>query len=160
VIWLDVRTSPNQLSFLSFVLTGSISAFLNLGVRHLLSYVIFFEAAVACAYVVSTAVAFTLARKFVFGTGAEWEIDLARFVAVNVYGFLQVLAVSTLLLRLLFPLIEFHWHPEDVAHFLGLATLAVTSFYLHRHFSFRRRAPPRSPDYVEQDAEVSTAKGV
>jgi putative flippase GtrA len=155
-----MRTAPNHFTFLSFLLTGSISAILNLGVRHLLSYAIIFEAAVACAYVVSTTVAFALARKFVFGKGAGWEIDLTRFVMVNVYGFFQVLVVSALLLRLLFPLIEFHRYPEDVAHFLGLATLAVTSFYLHRHFSFRRHASRRSPDYMEQDAAVSTAKVV
>jgi putative flippase GtrA len=155
-----IRLSPNRLSFLLFVLTSGASAIVNVAVRHLLSYVMVFEAAVACAYVVSTTVAFVLARKFVFGRGARWELDLTRFVMVNVYGFLQVLAVSVLLLRFLFPVIGFHWHPEDTAHVLGLATLAFTSFYLHRRFSFHSRLPNRSQDRMQEDEETVTAKGV
>jgi putative flippase GtrA len=153
-----LRLPPHQSSFLLFVLTSGTSAVLNLGVRHLVSYVLVFEAAVACAYVVSTAVAFALARKFVFGRGARWTVDLTRFVMVNVYGFFQVLAVSALLLRALFPLIEFRRHPEAIAHLLGLATLAFTNFYLHRRFSFRSRESHQSVDYGEVDEGAATAK--
>lgn len=125
--------------FLTFVATSGTSAVLNLALRFLLSQVMIFEAALALAYVASTTLAFVLARMFVFeASGKRWHAELPRFVLVNVMGFLQVLVVSDLLLRVIFPWMRVTWHAEEIAHVLGLASLSLTSYQAHGRFSFRK----------------------
>jgi putative flippase GtrA len=38
---------------------------------------------------------------------------------------------------MVFPWMAFHWHPEDVAHLIGVASPIFVSYYAHKHFSFR-----------------------
>jgi putative flippase GtrA len=145
------RFSPMQRRFFIFLLTGGASTVVNIVLRYLLSRMMFFEAAVAVAYIFSTAIAFMLARTFVFGGSLPWLTQLGRFVAVNVLGLVQVLGFSALLVRVLFPVIAFRWHPEETAHVLALASLAFTSFHAHRMYSFRDAGP--QPDEIrEKDA--------
>ena len=65
------------------------------------------------------------------------EGQLTRFALVNAIAFVQVWLVSVGLARLLFPAIGFTWQAEIVAHAIGVASPAVTSYFLHQHFSFR-----------------------
>jgi putative flippase GtrA len=146
------KLSPIQRSFLLFLLTGGAATVVNLVLRYVLSRVMLFEAAVACAYVLSTAVAFLPARTFVFGGTLHWGAQLSRFIVVNALGFFQVLAISVFLVRFLFPRMAFHWHPEETAHLIGLASLAFTSFYAHRQFSFRNGTAPHPDAATEKDA--------
>ncbi len=122
----------------SFAVTGGIAAVCNLGVRFLLSRVMRYELAVLFAYLVGMVVAFVLARSFVFEkSGRGWHGQLARFAIVNLIGFAQVWLVSVGLVRLVFPRIAFHWHPEDLGHLIGVASPVFVSYYAHKHFSFR-----------------------
>ena len=97
-----------------------------------------FEAAVVLAYIVGMAAAFLLARAFVF-TGASGSVhgQAARFAVVNAVAFAQVWLVSVGLARLLLPAIGWIWSPETVAHLVGVASPVVTSYFMHRRFSFR-----------------------
>jgi putative flippase GtrA len=54
-----------------------------------------------------------------------------------VAGLLQVLAVSLLLEAIVFPRLGFTWHAATVAHVIGVASPAFTSYYAHKFFSFR-----------------------
>lgn len=139
------RLSPVQRSFVLFLLTSGTSVVVNLVLRYLLSRVVFFEAAVMLAYIGSTLVAFFLARTFVFA-GESWKSELGRFALVNVVGMIQVVLVGMLLLRVVFPMVGVHWHEEELAHFLALASLSFTSFHLHRRFSFRNGLLPAAED--------------
>jgi putative flippase GtrA len=124
--------------FASFAVTGGIAAVCNLSARFLLSRVLRYEFAVLFAYLVGMVVAFVLARNFVFEkSGTGWHSQLARFAIVNLFGFAQVWLVSVGLVRLVFPWIAFHWHPEDVGHLIGVASPVFVSYYAHKHFSFR-----------------------
>lgn len=134
--WLQ-RLSPLQRSFALFVITSGSSVVVNLLLRWVFSRFTFFEAAIVLAYVGSTAVAFLLARTFVFASDQAWKSELGRFALVNVVGMVQVVVVGALLLRVVLPAIGLRWHAEEVAHIAALATLAFTSFYLHSRFSFR-----------------------
>ena len=131
-------TGRNEaLRFMTFVVTSGSSACLNLVVRFFCSKFMLYEAAVALAYVCSTTVAFILARRFVFSSQRKsWSDEYARFVLVNVIGFFQVLSISSSLVRLLFPVVAFSWHPLEVAHLTALSSLLFTSYFLHKHFSF------------------------
>jgi putative flippase GtrA len=48
--------------------------------------------------------------------------------------------VSVALVYRVFPYLAFRYHPELVAHVIGLCFSAVTSFIGHSRFSFRKNA--------------------
>jgi putative flippase GtrA len=124
--------------FAGFACTGGIAAACNLSARILMSRVMRYELAVLFAYLVGMTVAFVLARSFVFEkSDTAWHAQLGRFAIVNVYSFTQVWLVSVGLVRLVFPRLGFHWHPQTVGHLIGVASPLFVSYYAHKHFSFR-----------------------
>lgn len=124
----------------AFVVTGGIAALANLASRWALSHALPYVAAVTIAYLIGMTIAFLLARRFVFTARAvHWRHEYGRFALVNIVSLLVVLAVSVGLRDLILPAIGWHWHPEDVAHLIGVASPILLSFYAHKHFSFGRR---------------------
>lgn len=133
---------PETTRFVLFVLTSGASAVINAAVRYALTPGLGYEAAVAVAYLVGVVVAFLLARSFVFSQSqGSWRGQFGRFLVVNGIGFAQVWLLSVGLTRLVFPWLGFTWQAETVAHLVGLGSLAATSFFLHRAFSFADQAP-------------------
>ena len=127
-----------QERFLRFLAAGGASAVLNLGSRWLLGHVVSYELSVALAYVVGVVSAFALMRLFVFEpAGDTARAQFTRFVMVNVVGFCVVWLVSVGLARGVFPAVGFRWHADTIAHGLGIACLAFTSYWGHRFFSFK-----------------------
>jgi putative flippase GtrA len=125
--------------FLKFLLTGGVAALANLLSRRLFSQAVAFEWAVALAYLVGLLTAYSLARLFVFErSGRSVASELGRFALVNFFAFCLVWVISVGLARIAFPAIQFNWHPEDVAHFIGVLAPAVTSYFAHRYYSFGR----------------------
>jgi putative flippase GtrA len=145
------KTGPKEaFRFASFAVTGGIAATCNLCTRFFLSRVMRYELAVLLAYLVGMVVAFVLARTFVFEKSArEWHAQLGRFAIVNLFGLVQVWLVSVSLVRIVFPWLAFRWHPEDVGHFIGVASPVFVSYYAHKHFSFR--APAVNSSLAEID---------
>jgi putative flippase GtrA len=136
------------LRVVGFAVAGGIAAVCNLGSRILLSRVMRYELAVPVAYLIGMMVAFILARSFVFEKSeTAWHSQLARFVIVNIFGFTQVWLISVGLTRVVFPRIGFGWHPEDVAHLIGVASPIFVSYYAHKHFSFRPVAEKRKTGF-------------
>lgn len=123
-----------------FLLTGGVAAGVNVVSRWLLSHVMAYEAAVVAAYLAGMATAYLLTRTFVFARSGRTVADEAlRFALVNLVALAQVWVVSVGLARLVFPATGLVWHAEDIAHLIGVAIPAVTSYFGHRHFSFSRR---------------------
>jgi putative flippase GtrA len=82
--------------------------------------------------------AFILARVFVFKPGKGGAHgQFLRFAMVNGLAFAQVWVVSVGLARVIFPAIGFSWCAETVAHIIGVLSPVVTSYVLHKRFSFR-----------------------
>ncbi len=123
----------------SFVVTGGTAALVNLASRWLLSFVVVYELAVILAYLIGLNLAFVLARRYVFTSTGHWLGEYCRFALVNVFSFLIVLGVSSSLARAIFPMMGFTWHVEDVAHFIGVASPILISYYLHKYYSFGKR---------------------
>ena len=126
--------------FVRFLVTGGIAAAANLGSRIALSMVTPFEWAVAFAYLIGMITAYILARLFVFeaskrAVGAEF----LRFAMVNVVSLAIVWLVSVGLASWLFPAVGFAWHPQFVAHLIGVLSPVALSYYAHKLFTFRRR---------------------
>ncbi|AEG50397.1 GtrA family protein [Sphingobium chlorophenolicum L-1] len=122
-----------------FTITGGIAATVNIAVRWMLSWFLFYELAVSIAYFLGMTTAFILARAFVFGASdGRWINEFGRFALVNLASFLMVMGVSVGLARLLFPAIGLHWHREDIAHIIGVVSPILLSFYAHKYFSFKK----------------------
>ena len=132
-------------SFVRFVLAAGLSVPVNIGCRILLSRVVPFEAAVLVSHGVGMLVAWALTRAFVFeASQTPAHHELARFAAVNVLSASLTWLIAVGLVRVVFPLVDWTHAPELVAHVLGLGVAAVTSFFGHRNFSFRRSTASRT----------------
>jgi putative flippase GtrA len=134
----EARTSaPGLRQFAGFVVVGGLAALVNIAARLALNPFTRFEVAVILAYCVGVAVAFVLNRYFVFHHAPSRSAKaFVRFVGVNLVALAQVYAVSVLLARLVFPAIGFTFQAETIAHILGVASPVLTSFVLHKHYTF------------------------
>ena len=127
--------------FCRFVTTSKVSAVANASARYVLNLYMPFEIAVVLAFPVGLLTAFVLARRFVFRKSERpWMSELYRFFVVNMFGVVVVWFVSVALYRGVFPSVGFEWHADAVAHVVGLGSTAFTSYFGHRHYTFRRRS--------------------
>ena len=127
--------------FFRFLATGGIAAAANICTRYLFSLFIAFELAVVLAYLIGMTIAYVLARLLVFEfSGRSVSSEFGRFALVNFFALAFVWVISVGLAFVVFPAIHFTWHPEDIAHFIGVLSPAATSYLGHRHFSFRKES--------------------
>ena len=124
--------------FLRFLIAGGIAAAANVLSRILFSRFMGLEAAVVLAYCVGMLVAFVLMRSQVFPpSGAPVSRQVARFVGVNVAALVQTLVITLLLARWALPALGVQRFAEEIAHIVGVCVPVVTSYFGHKHFSFR-----------------------
>lgn len=137
----EAASSPSRaglLEFVRFVATGSIAAVTNLVVRYLLDFIMPFEAAVILAYIAGMVVAFLLFQKVIFGDpDTPLRRRLIRFTQVNLIGMALAWIISTTLARFLLPAVGWRFHPFEVAHLVGVAAPAFSSYFLHKFYTFR-----------------------
>jgi putative flippase GtrA len=137
MIGINTRFEPRR--FVRFLAVGWIAATTNIFVRWLLNFVMVYEAAIAFSYLAGMATAFLLMRMLVFAPASGTIFgQFGRFAMVNAVSFTQVWLVSVGLARVVFPAIGFGWQDETVAHIIGVLSPAVTSYLLHKQFSFSR----------------------
>ena len=124
--------------FMRFLMAGGIAALANFLSRIAFSTVMGLAMAVVLAYCVGMAVAFALMRSQVFApSDAPLARQAAFFVAVNLAAVLQTLVVTLLLARWLLPAIGVRAWVEEIAQAVGVLVPVVTSYFGHKHFSFR-----------------------
>ena len=125
-------------SFLLFVLVGMIAAAVNVLARYFINFAVSFELAIVLAFPIALSVAFVLNRSFVFKSEDKRVAgQYGRFLLVNLLMLCQVWVVSICLARYVFPAIGLTWHAELLAHIIGVGSPIVTSYFAHKHFSFR-----------------------
>lgn len=123
--------------FARFLVTGGVAALVNIGSRVWFSTMLSYGWAVLAAYLCGMTTAWVLARLFVFErSGAHWTREYGRFALVNVIAAAQVWAISVGLALHAFPAAGFTFHPETVAHVIGVVVPVFTSYLGHKHFSF------------------------
>ncbi|KAF1720557.1 GtrA family protein [Pseudoxanthomonas wuyuanensis] len=124
--------------FFLFLLAGGIAALANFGSRIALGLVMAYVPAIVLAYCIGMLTAFLLNRAFVFANpGTRLHHQALWFIAINLAALLQTLAVSLLFARWAFPAIGMAFHPETVAHAIGVAVPVVTSYVGHKRLTFR-----------------------
>lgn len=134
-VW--ARSSHALVEFARFIAIGGLAALVNLVARYLLDFVMPFEAAVVLAYLVGMVFAFFLFQKLIFATvDGIAPRRVIRFVQVNLIGAGLAWAVSSLMARLVLPVLGWTFHPFEVAHLVGVAAPAISSYFLHKHYTF------------------------
>ena len=124
--------------FFRFLAAGGIAAVANFGSRFGYSLVMTYEAAILCAYLTGMLVAFLLMRKHVFNAAAgQLFAQASWFAVVNALALIQTLIISIILARWLLLYVGTAKHAEALAHFIGVLTPAVTSYYGHKLLTFR-----------------------
>jgi putative flippase GtrA len=131
------QSSHALIEFARFIAIGGLAALVNLVSRYLLDYMMPFEAAVVLAYTIGMVFAFFLFQKLIFGGNSGLRSRrVIRFVQVNLLGAGLAWAVSSVMARLVLPAIGWDFHPFEVAHLVGVAAPAVSSYFLHKHYTF------------------------
>ena len=125
--------------FMQFLLVGGFAALVNFISRIFINEFVNYRIAVVLAYVVGMLTAFILSKIFVFETSGRHHLhELRDFTIVNILAVIQVWLISVGLAEYLFPAIGFNFFAPEVAHLIGLAIPAITSYYGHKYFSFRK----------------------
>lgn|GEM_PF-782237 len=134
-VW--AQSSHTLIEFARFIAIGGLAALVNLIARYLLDFVMPFEVAVVLAYMAGMVFAFFLFQKLIF-SAAEGQMSrrIIRFVQVNIVGAVLAWAVSSLMARLVLPALGWTFHPFEFAHLVGVAAPAISSYFLHKRYTF------------------------
>ena len=124
--------------FTLFLLTGGVAALVNVVSRIGFSTVVNFELAVLLAYAIGMVAAYILARRFVFlNSRTSIRRSFAAFALVNLFAVLQTWLVSVGLRNWLLPLLGIVVFRDLLAHGIGVAVPVVSSYFGHKHISFK-----------------------
>jgi len=125
--------------FVLFLFAGGAAALVNILSRIAFNWIMPFEVAIVAAYLCGMTAAYLLNKRFVFeASGSAVTSEYLRFALVNLLAVAQVWLVSVGLARFVFPATGFTWHPETVAHIIGVIVPVFTSYLGHLHFSFAK----------------------
>lgn len=131
------REAFNLAEFIKFVGLGGLAAAVNYLSRFVFDLWMPFEAAVTLAYLAGMVVAFILFRQHVFSDGkGSGRQQVFRFTVVNLVGIVLAVCVSTLMARVVFPWVGWTWQPFAIAHAIGIAVPAVSSYFGHKHYTY------------------------
>lgn len=126
--------------FARFLAVGGFAAGVNVVARYGLQPLMSYNAAIVLAFVAGMLTAYVLAKYFVFEpSGMHAVNELGRFALVNLAAFFQVWGVSVGLAEWFFPLVGVEAYRYDIAHMIGVAVPALTSYLGHKYFSFAAR---------------------
>jgi len=132
-------SKANLNEFFQFLLVGGLSAGVNFISRIGFSEFVSYRIAIFLAYLVGMLTAFILSKHYVFEkSGRPFSDELRDFTIVNVFAVIQVWLISVGLAEYFFPYVTFTFYPEEVAHLIGLSIPAITSYFGHKYFSFRK----------------------
>ncbi|MET4676132.1 putative flippase GtrA [Luteibacter sp. PvP120] len=124
--------------FVLFLIVGGSAAVVNFLSRVVINHWTSYAWSVGLAYVIGMTTAFVLNRLFVFkGSSQAVHHQALWFILVNLFALVQTLIVSVVLAKYGFPAIGFTWHPEAVAHAIGIMLPLVSSYFGHKYLSFR-----------------------
>lgn len=125
---------------MGFVAVGLASTACNLASRYLFEPFCGYELALVGANAVGVLSAFVLNRALVFEpTGDPWLVEMGRFTVVNLVGIAVGWAVAVGLFRVGLPAVGWRWHPDLVAHAIGIAVPVLPNYLAHRAWTFNRR---------------------
>ena len=124
--------------FLTFLVTGGLAASVNFGSRLLYNQWLDFSLSVLLAYVSGMIVAYVLAKLFVFGNSSQsLHRSVIFFILVNGLAVAQTWGVSMALVDYILPWIGITLFAPEIAHAVGIVVPVFSSYWGHKHFTFR-----------------------
>ncbi|PPT91390.1 hypothetical protein XaraCFBP7407_21790 [Xanthomonas arboricola pv. arracaciae] len=124
--------------FVLFVAAGGLAAAVNFGSRIVLGHWVNYIPSIVIAYLLGMLTAFTLNKWLVFNeAGNRLHHQVMWFIAINLAAVVQTLLISLLFARWFLPGLGIDFHNETIAHGIGVVVPVVTSYFGHKHFSFR-----------------------
>ncbi|WP_257386308.1 GtrA family protein [Tahibacter caeni] len=124
--------------FLAFVAVSGFAAAANFGSRIAFSQFMPYVPAIVAAFCIGLTTAFVLNRRLVFRDSTRSVHQQALwFTLVNLFALVQTIVISLLLARHALPALGMTAHADTIAHAVGVATPVLTSFFAHKHLSFR-----------------------
>lgn len=98
-----------------------------------------YSASIVASFVIAMTIGYCLMRFAVFErSGRHPAGEYARFGLVNLAALAQVWFVSMAFARYIFPWFLPQMPPETPAHVIGVLSPIITSYFLHKHFTFGR----------------------
>jgi putative flippase GtrA len=135
-----LRNLSARNQFAGFLVAGGLAALVNFLSRIGFNQLFGYATSIVLAYLVGMVTAFLLTRRHVFApSGKSVRVEAAWFTLVNVLAVAQTLAISLLLADLVFPELGIVTYRKALAHAVGIAVPAVTSYFGHRYWTFGRR---------------------
>ncbi len=135
-----MRAFLRRSRFSRFLLAGGVAALVNFLSRFAYNEVMSFRLAVIAAYITGMITAYLLSRIYVFERSRHHPVkEFYYFTLVNLVAVAQVWLISVGLAEYLFPSVGFTFYPYAVAHAVGVAVPAVTSYFGHKYLSFAQR---------------------
>ncbi len=127
--------------FPRFLVAGGVAALANFGSRFVFSEFVSFELAVTLAFFVGLGSGFLLSRRYVFtDSGNTLDKEVAWYVAVNMLALAQTWLLSVYGARYLASFVNVEL-ARACAHMAGIMLPVVTSYFGHKYFTFREKAP-------------------
>ena len=129
--------------FVRFLIAGGIAALVNFGVGYCLAPLLGYELDVVAGHLSGMLVAFLLFKKTVFErecvekSSNSTPMEVLVFIGVNGFALLQTLVVFVLLRDYMFPLTAYLYYPTILARLIAIGVPVITSFLLHKHFTFK-----------------------
>lgn len=97
-----------------------------------------FSTSIILAYITGMFVAFILGKCFVFRDSKQPLLrSILFFILINSMGLLQTWIISLFLAHTVLPALSIKTYPLEIAHAIGLAFPAFSTFLGHKYFTFR-----------------------
>lgn len=124
--------------FIGFIVCGAVAAAVNVASRIIFdtilqSYII----SILLAFIAGLLTGFVLDKYLIFKKSkkaTEWQ--LCAFIAINLIGVLQTVLFSLLFYEIIFPIINWTFYPDTIAHIIGVGIPVFTSYLGHKYISF------------------------
>jgi putative flippase GtrA len=129
--------------FLRFAISGILAAAVNIFSRVLLSDYMSYSLSIIASFLIAMTTGYLLMRYAVFErSGRHPAGEYVRFGLVNLLALVQVWCISMVFARYVFPLLIPRIRPDTPAHIIGVLSPVITSYYLHKYFTFGKANHP------------------
>jgi putative flippase GtrA len=124
--------------FVKFIVVGGFAAIVNFMSRIVYSMYMGFSSAIIIAYITGMVVAFVLSKYLVFAPGRHHTVkEIGYFTLVNLAAIAQTWIVSMTMFHYILVWLSVSLYREEISHFIGIAVPAFTSYFGHKHFTFK-----------------------
>ena len=132
-----IKDKSTNKELILFILTGGLSAIINLASRIIISNFLRFEISVLISYFIGMITAYFLAKKYVFlNVKKSYKKSFPIFALVNLVAVLQTFFISKYIRIWLITIFNNLMMIDFVSHLCGVIFPIFSSFYGHKYITF------------------------